>query len=283
MRFFDIENSLDYYSFGMLMPERFGGGDYRYSFQGQEADNEVKGKGNSVNYKYRMHDARLGRFFAVDPLASKYPHYTPYSFSGNKVIHAVELEGLEESLINQKQVLNDDGTTSFETVSSSVATCAECPNFNGLNGKGRYGEEVRATMLDGSVQSNYLETVEIVAERKTSTDEPPAKTSDPTETVDYRLVRAFVKIAPLMSTYDNAQIFFSGKDSFNQEQKGTWNRWISPSIGLVTFGAGSIATGTLSKAINIIDKMMAGIAASTEVVDVVQDELMDNSSNGTKK
>ena len=102
MRFFDVENSLDYYSFGMLMPERFGGGDYRYSFQGQEADNEIKGKGNSVNYKYRMHDARLGRFFAVDPLASKYPHNSVYAFSENVVINAVELEGLERYTIHQR-------------------------------------------------------------------------------------------------------------------------------------------------------------------------------------
>ena len=40
---------------------------------------------------------RVGRFFAVDPLAGKYPWYTPYQFSGNKVIAFVELEGLEES------------------------------------------------------------------------------------------------------------------------------------------------------------------------------------------
>lgn len=73
---------------------------YRYGFQGQEMDNEIKGEGNSLNYKYRMHDPRIGRFFAVDPLTAKYPHYTPYQFSGNKVIHAVELEGLEESEIN---------------------------------------------------------------------------------------------------------------------------------------------------------------------------------------
>lgn len=56
---------------------------------------EIRGEGNSVNYKYRMHDPRIGRFFAVDPLAAKYPQWTPYSFSGNKVIHMVELEGLE--------------------------------------------------------------------------------------------------------------------------------------------------------------------------------------------
>ncbi len=91
---------VNYYPFGMLMPGRhYSNGDlnYRYGFQGQEVDNEIKGDGNSVSYKYRMHDPRLGRFFAVDPLAWKYPHYTPYSFSGNKVINHVELEGLEEA------------------------------------------------------------------------------------------------------------------------------------------------------------------------------------------
>jgi RHS repeat-associated protein len=67
-----------------------------YSFQGQEHDDEVKGDGNSVNYKYRMHDPRIGRFFAVDPLDSKYPYNSPYSFSENVVINAIELEGLEK-------------------------------------------------------------------------------------------------------------------------------------------------------------------------------------------
>ena len=66
---------------------------YSYGFQGQELDNET----GLVNYTFRMHDARVGRFFAVDPLAAKYAHYTPYSFSGNKLINAIELEGLEES------------------------------------------------------------------------------------------------------------------------------------------------------------------------------------------
>ncbi|WP_417266701.1 RHS repeat-associated core domain-containing protein [Brumimicrobium sp.] len=71
-------------------------GGYRYGFQGQEKDDEVKGEGNSINYKYRMHDPRIGRFFAVDPLAPKYPHNSPYAFSENNVIHAIELEGLEK-------------------------------------------------------------------------------------------------------------------------------------------------------------------------------------------
>jgi len=43
-----------------------------------------------------MHDPRIGRFFAVDPLASKYPHNSTYAFSENEVVAFVELEGLEK-------------------------------------------------------------------------------------------------------------------------------------------------------------------------------------------
>lgn len=74
---------------------------YRYGFQGQEQDNELKGNGNSVNFKYRMHDPRIGRFFAVDPLTHQYPYYTPYQFSGNRVIDMIELEGLEPKPVNK--------------------------------------------------------------------------------------------------------------------------------------------------------------------------------------
>lgn len=60
-------------------------------------DDEIKGPGNSLNYEFRMHDPRLGRFFAIDPLIKKYPSYTSYSFSGNRVIAFKELEGKEET------------------------------------------------------------------------------------------------------------------------------------------------------------------------------------------
>ena len=92
-----IRNISDYSPFGVLLAERtVEGAFYRNGFQGQERDDEVKGEGNSVNYKYRMHDPRVGRFFAVDPLTPKYPHNSPYAFSENRVIDALELEGLEQ-------------------------------------------------------------------------------------------------------------------------------------------------------------------------------------------
>ena len=81
-------------------------GDYRYGFQGQERDDEIKGTGNSYSFKYRMHDPRLGRFLSIDPLARDYPHNSPYAFSENRVIDAFELEGLEQVEIHDVEDAN---------------------------------------------------------------------------------------------------------------------------------------------------------------------------------
>ncbi|MEY2669968.1 MAG: hypothetical protein RLZZ577_284 [Bacteroidota bacterium] len=91
-----IRNSSDYSPFGVELDGRTVSLDgYRFGFQNQEKDNEVKGEGNSINYSFRMHDPRLGKFFAIDPLSKKYPHNSPYAFSENRVIDCGELEGLE--------------------------------------------------------------------------------------------------------------------------------------------------------------------------------------------
>ncbi len=80
----------------MLVPNRHGSSNsYRYGFQGQEKDDEIKGEGNSLNYEYRMHDPRVGRFFAVDPLFKEYPELTPYQYASNSTIALKEIEGLE--------------------------------------------------------------------------------------------------------------------------------------------------------------------------------------------
>ncbi len=89
--------------FGMLQPGRYtNSGLYRYAFQGREKDKELYGEGNSYSFKYRIHDARLGRFLSVDPLTAKYPFNSPYAFSENRVVDGVELEGLEYTDLNGK-------------------------------------------------------------------------------------------------------------------------------------------------------------------------------------
>jgi RHS repeat-associated protein len=83
----------------------------RYLYQGQEMDDEVKGEGNSVNYSFRMHDPRLGRFFAIDPVAGKYSHNSPYAFSENRVIDGIDLEGLEFFFSSDGRLLGQIGNS----------------------------------------------------------------------------------------------------------------------------------------------------------------------------
>ncbi len=111
------KNRVYCFPFGMTLPNRHEtqGDGYRYGYQGQERDDEIKGNGNSINYKYRMHDPRVGRFFAVDPLTAKYPYNSPYAFSENRVIDGVELEGLEVQVDIKISQQN-----SFSTVTSGM-------------------------------------------------------------------------------------------------------------------------------------------------------------------
>jgi len=116
--------------------------DYRFGFQGQEKDDEIKGNGNSLNYKYRVHDPRIGRFLSVDPLAPKYAFNSPYAFSENRVIDGIELEGLEWNPIED---LISYGANKIRTTASNIVM--------GLaTGLARYAHKV-VENTDVSVQS----------------------------------------------------------------------------------------------------------------------------------
>jgi RHS repeat-associated protein len=78
----------------MQMPGRNAStGDYRYGFNGQETDDEITGSESHVSYKYRMHDARLGRFLSPDPYLSSFPALTPYQFAINSPIAFIDYAG----------------------------------------------------------------------------------------------------------------------------------------------------------------------------------------------
>jgi RHS repeat-associated protein len=107
-----VVSAQDYYPFGMTMPGRsyIAGGslNYRYGFNGKENDNEVEGVGNQIDYGMRVYDPRAGRFMSVDPLTKKYPWYTPYQFAGNKPIVAADLDGMEEWMKTQENLLRQN-------------------------------------------------------------------------------------------------------------------------------------------------------------------------------
>ncbi|MBK9273304.1 MAG: hypothetical protein IPM49_02035 [Flavobacteriales bacterium] len=115
----EVLSYADYDPFGSLLDERHALA-YRFGFQGQEQDDEIHDDpGTSYAFEYRMHDARVGRFWSVDPLAAKYPWNSPYAFSENRVIDGVELEGLEYASFNihidkDQKVTKIEVTTDYE-------------------------------------------------------------------------------------------------------------------------------------------------------------------------
>lgn len=44
----------------------------------------------------------MSRFYSIDPITARFPHNSPYAFSENRVIDAIELEGLESFEIKNK-------------------------------------------------------------------------------------------------------------------------------------------------------------------------------------
>ena len=53
---------------------------------------------NVHEWRYRISDPAIGRFWQIDPLAEDYSYQSPYNFSENRVIDSAELEGLEIEL-----------------------------------------------------------------------------------------------------------------------------------------------------------------------------------------
>jgi len=66
---------------------------YRYSYNGKEQDNEIKGTGNSLDFGARMYDSRLGRWLSTDPRTANYPGVSPYCFVNNTPLMAIDPDG----------------------------------------------------------------------------------------------------------------------------------------------------------------------------------------------
>ncbi|MBQ4819031.1 DUF6443 domain-containing protein [Aquimarina sp. MMG016] len=75
---------------------------------------------NTHEWKYRVSDPAIGRFWQIDPLAEDYVYNGTYNFSENRVIDAVELEGLEKILIVDLDKRPQDNGTAGKTYTAQM-------------------------------------------------------------------------------------------------------------------------------------------------------------------
>ncbi len=116
----------------MLVPNRFESvEDYKYGFQGQEKDDEIKGEGNSYDFGARMLDARVGRFISLDPLVRDFPFYSPFQFAGNSPIMAIDLDGLELQISNTVMTMKEGKGSSELTYATDIHIHYKILNLTG--------------------------------------------------------------------------------------------------------------------------------------------------------
>lgn len=88
----------DYYPFGMSINSRTSNLEsYGFAYNGMKLDNEISGAGNSYTTLFRELDVRLGRWWAVDPLAHQAAGWTPYRFCFDNPISYTDPDGRFET------------------------------------------------------------------------------------------------------------------------------------------------------------------------------------------
>ncbi len=97
----DVASANDYYPFGMQEPGRsWNAGKYRYGFNGQERNDDIKGEGNSYTAAFWEYDPRIGRRWNVDPVVK--PHESPFATYANNPILIVDPDGRDSVLYSWK-------------------------------------------------------------------------------------------------------------------------------------------------------------------------------------
>ena len=129
-----IRTCSDYSPFGVELDGRTMSGGYKYGFQNQELDDEIMGEGNSVNFKFRLYQPLISRFFLSDLLAYKAPGWSPNRFCFNNPIQFLELDGLWEweANGNLKAEAKDNSYTMAKFLGTSQTNAMQILNRCGV-------------------------------------------------------------------------------------------------------------------------------------------------------
>ena len=167
-----LVNFEEYYPFGETS---FGSyAKKRYRFCGKEKDDES----GMYYYGARYYSPWLCRFISVDPLAAKYPFYTPYQYAGNQPINFIDLDGKEQAPANenssnvtptppaptQGNTTGESGGEQGEATGSLKGCCVTEPTVNG--NQGPYSSQYVKQQQQANKQQQQAEAEKAKQEQK---------------------------------------------------------------------------------------------------------------------
>ena len=121
-----VKETNDYNPFGGLFATSTNVQPYKYN--GKELD--TKGGLNLYDYGARHYDAALGRWHVVDPMAEKYYNLTPYAFTGNHGLNALEIDGGLFIFVNGFYPMESLGHYAYHTQRNSSSPYNPIPIYN---------------------------------------------------------------------------------------------------------------------------------------------------------
>ncbi|GEM_PF-5042564 len=257
---------------GLYDHQKSGVDSYRYGFQGQEKDDEVKGEGNSYTTEFRQLDPRLGRWLSLDPLMAKYPGMSPYVAFNNNPITIIDPLGLEGENPNEEHQVEgvevkdniswSGGNENLPTLPNTVEKAKDeiinnLPKGNTNNSDNEQNKTESNTPNDGTnmfkpakvsfkdVPKNILADIKVIPENANSSSDVKNAVNGKSYEADGLWVKGqkewfkIPDINTVIVTYDGEKLIFSietniwGKLLSGPLGKQTEPEWV-PDAGITT-------------------------------------------------
>ena len=151
----------------MITPEIYSG--YNYKFNGKELQDELGL--NMYDYGARNYDPALGRWMNIDPLAEKFPSWSPYSFCYNNPMRYTDPTGMAPTdwvkNIATGDIVWKAGVTSAANTPAGYSYVGKEYNGLSIQSYGAYstrgvGVEISASYSDGNsgiANAQYIQTI----------------------------------------------------------------------------------------------------------------------------
>ena len=134
-----------------------------YKFGGKELSEELGL--DWYDYGARNYDASLGRWFGVDPLAEKFPSYSPYNFVMNNPLRLVDPDGRAPDDVIIK---GDKAKETFKQLNASTSLRLKMDENGNVTAKGKAKTDADKKLLAAINDSNV--TVEVDGTSSNFTD-----------------------------------------------------------------------------------------------------------------
>ena len=141
-----------------------------------------------LGYEFRQYDARIGRWWSVDPLVDKYPGVSPYAFCNGSPVLLLDPNGAKIKPINEtsKQYMNSYiqdqfGTSDFISYSRKNIIKINRKEYRTLYSRANFNQRVLLIGLRKVANSNNMVYVDIDNKKEFKFSYPCYKESNDSE------------------------------------------------------------------------------------------------------